>query len=290
MRVFLWGASALAFAFLSPGASAQKGPKPAAAQRSPDALRAIPLPPDAIGRLKSGDAGQLAAALDDVRMSGRAGAPAVPAITELLRRGLPLALSQSALETLADTESEAATETIAWYSHHRDTSLRRAAVVALGRTRGPAAIGALRAALSDPDVAVRGLSATGLGGLKANVAVGDLFVALDHKVNEAARSIGQLCLGNECDRLASKIGLVTFDVATSGLEPALLRPEEDVNDEVKVKIVGRVRELGTAEANRFLTGVQSKWPPRRSPRVKQALDQAVLATSASPGSSSGSMQ
>ena len=45
-----------------------------------------------------------------------------------------------------------------------------------------------------------------------------------------------------------------------------------------------VAELGTGEANRFLKGVQGKWPKAWSQRVKQSIDQAVLATSASPGS------
>ena len=73
------------------------------------------------------------------------------------------------------------------------------------------------------------LSATGLGSMKAKDAVGDLFVALDHKVPEAAVSIGLLCAGNECDKLAAKLGSVAFDVVTSGLEEVLFRPPADVS-------------------------------------------------------------
>jgi hypothetical protein len=51
-----------------------------------------------------------------------------------------------------------------------------------------------------------------------------------------------------------------------------------------------VRELGTGEANRFLRDVQAKWPKNWSARVRQAIDQAVLATAASPGASSGGSQ
>jgi hypothetical protein len=47
--------------------------------------------------------------------------------------------------------------------------------------------------------------------------------------------------------------------------------------------VGRVRELGTGESNRFLRSVQGKWPRDWSQRVKQSIDQAVIATSGSPG-------
>jgi HEAT repeat protein len=223
-------------------------------------------------------------------MSAHAGAPAVPAIAALLEQGMPTELTQAAIDTLGDVESDTASEALSWYAHHRNVALRRAAVTALARTRGAAAVKALRTALSDPDPAVRGLAATGLGSMKAKDAVADLFLALDHRVAEAAASIGQLCAGNECDRLAGKLGSVPFDVVTSGLDQVLFRPAAEVSDDLKVKIVGRVRELGTGEANRFLKGVQAKWPKTWSQRVKQSIDQAVLATSGSPGASSGDPQ
>jgi hypothetical protein len=273
---------ALAVALGIGGSRAHAGPKPTAAE----GVKTVPLPADAIKRLRSGDPMLVKSALDDVRMSAKAGAPAVPTIVELLARGLPISLTQAAIDTLADTESEPGSVALAWYARHRNVSLRRAAVQGLARTRGAVAIKTLRVALSDPDPAVRGLSATGLGTMKAKEAIGDLFVALEHKVAEASPAIGQLCVGNECDRLAAKLGggSLPFDVVTSGLDQALFRGLPDVNDDVKIKIVGRVRELGTAEANHFLRGVQTKWPKGGSQRVRQALDQAVLATTGSPGS------
>jgi HEAT repeat protein len=265
-------------------ARAQNDSKPPSAPAvAAAASKPIPLSADAIRRLKSGDPNQTKAALDDVRMAAKEGAPAVPAIVELLKLGLSPSLTQAALETLGDTQSEGASEVVAWYARHRNVAVRRAAVEALAKTRGVQAIKALRVALSDADAAVRGLSATGLGTMNAKEAVPDLFVALDHRVAEAAASIGELCAGNECDRLAAKLGSVPFDIVTSGLDQVLFRPGSDVSDDVKVKIVGRVRELGTGEANRFLKDVQAKWPAKWSQRVKQAIDQAVLATSGSPG-------
>jgi hypothetical protein len=255
-------------------ARAQKG------ARSPSTA----LPRDTVKRIKSGDPAQVKAALDDVRTSAKDGAAAVPAVVDLLKQGLSPSMTLAALETLGDTESDGASEVLAWYTHHRDLTLRRAAVTAIAKTHGATAAKTLRASLSDPDPGVRGLSATALGSLKAKDAVPDLFVALDHKVAEAAASIGQLCADAQCDKLAGKLGSVPFDVVTSGLDQVLFRPAVDVNDDLKVKIVGRVRELGTAEANRFLREVQGKWPPAWSQRVKQAIDQAVLATASSPGS------
>jgi HEAT repeat protein len=251
--------------------------------KAPDSLRAIPLPADVVPRLRSGDPARIKTALDDVRTSGKAGAPVAPVVAELLEQGLSPSLTQAAIDTLADTESPAGAPALAFYARHRSVELRRAAVQGLARTGGPAAVKALREALSDPDPDVRGFAATGLGRLNAKDAVGDLFVALDHKVGEAAMSIGQLCAGAECERLAGKLGHVAFDVVTSGLDQVLFRPTADVSDDLKVKIVALVRELGTGEANRFLKGVQTKWPKAWSPRVKVSIDQAVLATSGSPG-------
>jgi HEAT repeat protein len=273
--------AALAVGFAAAAARAQGRQKPGAAE----VVRAPALPSDAVKRLKSGDPSQIKSALDDVRVSGKAGAAAVPVIVDLVERGEPPALTQAAIDTLADTESEAGSVALAWYARHRNVGLRRAAVQALAHTRGAVAIKALRVALSDPDPGVRGLSATGLGTLKAKEAIGDLFVALDHKVAESSASIGKLCAGNECDKLAAKLGggSLPFEVVTSGLDQALLRGPPDVSDDIKIKIVARVRELGTAEAHRFLSEILAKWPKSGSQRVKQAIDQAVLATSGSPG-------
>jgi len=188
-------ASALALALALPTVAARSGEArhPTGAKTGAVAPpRAAPLPPDTLKRLKGGDPSQVKAAPDDVRMAAKDGAPAVPAIAEVLRAGLSPTLTQAAIETLGDTESEAASEVLAWYARHRNIVLRRAAVEALAKTRGAAATRALRASLSDPDPAVRGTAATALGGMSAKDAVEDLFVALDHKVAEAAASIGQL--------------------------------------------------------------------------------------------------
>ncbi|HEY3818841.1 MAG TPA: HEAT repeat domain-containing protein [Polyangiaceae bacterium] len=267
-------------------------PVPRAEAKPPasDVPKPVPLRADALKRLRSGDPVVVKGALDEVRTSALGGAPAAPVIAELLQQGLTPSLTQAAIDTLGDTESEAGSAALGWYAHHRNVELRRAAVQALSRTRGPVAVKSLRLALSDPDPNVRGLAATGLGSMKAKDTVGDLFVALEHKVPEAAASIGQLCAGNECERLAGKLGSVPFDVVTSGLDQVLFRAPTDVSDDIKVKIVGRVRELGTGEANRFLRSVQGKWPKTWSQRVKQAIDQAVIATSGSPGTSAGDSQ
>jgi HEAT repeat protein len=233
----------------------------------------------AIAKIRSGEEAQVRAGLDDVRLAGASGAPAAPAIAEALTRGLSFALTQAAIDTLGDIEAEAGTGALVQYATHRNPKIRRAALKTLTRTKGAAAAAAFKRGLADPDAVVRATAASGLGAIKAKDAVPELFLALDHRVNEAAASIGQLCGPEQCADLVSRTGKLPFDVATSGLEPILFRPPTDVSDDTKVKVIGRIRELGTGEANKFLKDVQKRWPAAWSGRVRQSLDQAVLATS-----------
>jgi HEAT repeat protein len=262
--------------------AAQGAPKGGAAKAGPkDATPAFTMTPDVAQKLKSGSDSDVRAALDDIRLAGKSAASAVPAVVEVLQRGATAGTTEAAIDTLGDIGAEAASPTLAWYSVHRNLKIRRAAVKALVKTKGALAIKALRRALSDGDPMVRGVAATGLGALKAKEAVADLFVALDHKVNEAAVAIGQLCAPAECEQLTGKLGKLPFDVVTTGLDQVLFRPTAEVSDDDKVKVLGKVREMGTHEANKFLKDVQGRWPKTGSARVKGVIDQAVQATSGS---------
>ncbi len=257
----------LAFALVTQGALADAPPpKPAPAP----ALAA-----STVADLKSGDASKLRGALDDVRMGGKSNAHLAPTIADLLQRGLPPSLTEAAVTTLGDLESEAGSTVLASYAQHRNLKVRQAAVRSLIKTKGAVAIRALRRALSDSDPMIRGVAANGLGVLKAKDALPDLSVALDHGINEAAISIGLLCGPAECEALSTRLGKLPFDVVTGGLDQAMFRA--DLAEDSKIKILGKVRELGTAEANKYLRDAQKR-AGSLSPRLKQAIDQAVSAT------------
>jgi HEAT repeat protein len=259
-------------------AHAQSKPKaPTPIAREPKAP-AFTVSPALTEKLRSADEAQIKSALDEVRVAGKGAQAAAPIIAEVLQKGLPALLTEAALDTLGDVEAESASPAVAVYASHRSLTLRRAAVKALAKTKGAIATKTLRHALSDGDARVRGLAATGLGALKAKEAVPDLFLALDHQVPEAAAAIGQICAPTECDQLASKLGRLPFDVVTGGLDQVLFRPPAEVADDEKVKLVGKLRELGTQEAHKYLTDVQKRWPQGWSSRVKQSIDQGVLAT------------
>jgi len=265
----------LAGALIALGAPAAEAQKPH--EKKPAATPAIDVKP-LVAKLKSGDEAQVKEALDAARLAGPGAAGAAAAVADALARGLSMPLTQSAIETLGDLESDAGAAALAQYVSHRNAKLRRAAVKSLTRARGAPAAPALKHALTDADAVVRGAAASGLGSLKAKEAVPELFVALDHRVNEAAASIGQLCNPEQCEQLAGKLGKLPFDVVTGGLDQVLFRPTADVSDDAKLKIIGRIREQGTIEGNKCLRDVQKRWPAGTSPRVRQAIDQAVMAT------------
>ena len=109
-----------------------------------------------VQKLKSGEEGQVRAALDELRIAGPGAASAAPAVAEALARGLNEPLTRQAIDTLADLESEGGSAILAQYATHRTVAIRRSAVLALTRTKGPAAVPALRRALGDADAQVRG--------------------------------------------------------------------------------------------------------------------------------------
>ena len=258
---------ALCVLFVATGSVAQTQTKPPQ----------VAISKTAAADLRSNDAAKIRGALDEVRLAGKAGGSAfVAPIVDLLQKGTTTMLAEAALDTLGDLEAEPASAVIAEYAQDRNVRVRQAATKALVHTKGQAAVRALVRALSDQDGMVRGVAANGLGQLKARTAVPDLFLALDHRVNEASVSIGMLCAAQECEQLSSRVGKIPFDVVSGGIEQALFRP--DIPDDTKIKLVGRVRELGTNDANKFLRETTKKWPQGGSARVKQALDQAVQAT------------
>jgi hypothetical protein len=103
---------------------------------------------------------------------------------------------------------------------------------------------------------------------------------LPKDVAEAAQSLGQLCVGAECEKLADLLGKLRFEVMQSAIVPLLLRPQQDVPDELKLKLIERLRRMATQPANQLLQAALAKFPPDGSPKVKQGLERALKGYSA----------
>ncbi|MDF3066996.1 MAG: uncharacterized protein K0R38_2597 [Polyangiaceae bacterium] len=228
--------------------------------------------------LESGDESQALAALAQIGSSGEpAGAPLVE---QVLGRGASVAVLSRAIETLGILAQPSSGTALAPYAQHRTPELRRAALRALIATKSPLAGDVLRKALRGSDASQRAIAARGLGELGVREAVPDLFSVLPKDVAEAAQSLGQLCVHAECEKLTDLLGKLRFEVMESAIVPLLLRPQQDVPDALKLKVVERLRRLATAPANQLLQTALAKFPPDGSPAVKKGLERALKGYSA----------
>jgi HEAT repeat protein len=223
--------------------------------------------------LESGDAARVLGALDTIAKSNDpTGAPLVEA---LLGRGADVKVLSRAIETLGILAQPSSGAALSPYAQHRTPELRHAALRALIATKSPLAGDVLRRSLRGNDPAQRAIAARGLGELNVRAAVPELFSVLAKDVAEAAQSLGQLCVGAECERFTGLLGRLRFEVMESGIVPLLLRPEAEVSDDVKLKLIEQLRRLATGPANQLLQTALAKFPPSGSPKVRKGLERAL---------------
>jgi HEAT repeat protein len=250
--------------------------KPKAAAKPAKAAEEEPKS-DLVGLEKKldGDEEEAVAALESIAESGNA--DTAPLLTKVLTRGGTPKVLEAALKAASKVKVPSLSAAIAPYVQHRSEDIRRAAVRALLKTKGPAAVDALRKGLGSPDAVVRGTAATGLGEIGAKESIDDLFRAFDHGVAEAGAAIGQLCTPEQCEKFAERTGRVAFDVMETGFDQILFRPSSEISDDQKIRLVGRLRELATPEVGKYLADVSERWPKDWSKKVKQAIDSAAHA-------------
>jgi HEAT repeat protein len=223
--------------------------------------------------LESGDEAKTLQALDTISQGGD---PAGAALVEaLLGRGASVTVLSRAIETLGILGQPSSGAALAPYAQHRTPELRRAALRALIATKAPNAGDVLRRALHGSDASQRAIAARGLGELNVRAAVPELFSVLPKDVAEAAQSLGKLCTGEECEKLVGFLGRLRFEIMESAIVPLLLRPQADVSDELKLRLIERLRRMATQPANQLLQTALAKFPPDGSPKVKQGIERAL---------------
>jgi hypothetical protein len=223
----------------------------------------------------AGNEDEVIAALQSIAESGST--EAAPLVGALLARGGTPKVLEEALKTASKLQTESLSPAIAPYVQHRTEAIRHAAVRTLLKTKGAVAVDALRKGLRSSDAVVRGTAATGLGALGAKAALPDLFRAFDHGVAEAGAALGQLCIPKECEEYAERTGKVAFDVMVTGFDQILFRPPSDIPDEEKIRLIGRMREMGTPEVGKYLADVGERWPKEWNAKVKQVIESAAHA-------------
>jgi len=258
------------------GHAGDAGAKAKATKNAPEKTDEAPKTDlSALEKQLAGDEQTILAALASVEESGD---PATaPLIGKLLERGGTAKVLDAALKAAAKLKAPSLSPAVAPYVQHRVEEIRRGAVRALLKTKGPVAVEALRKGLRSADAAVRGTSATGLGALGAHESMDDLFRAFDHGVAEAGAAIGQLCSPEECDKFSERTGRVALDIMVTGFDQILFRPASEIPDDEKIRLVGRLREVATPEVGKYLADVGERWPKDWSKKVKQAIDSAAHA-------------
>jgi HEAT repeat protein len=223
--------------------------------------------------LESGDEAKTLDALDVIQKSGDAAGASL--VEQLLGRGASVTVLSRGIDTLGILAQPSSGAALAPYAQHRTPELRRAALRALIATKSPLAGDVLRKALRGNDASQRAIAARGLGQLGVRAAVPELFSVLPKDVSEAAQSLGQLCVGAECEKFTELLGKLRFEVMESGIVPLLLRPQADVPDELKLKLIERLRRMATQPANALIQSALSQFPADGSPKVKQGLERAL---------------
>ncbi len=225
--------------------------------------------------LRSTEPATIARALTAVEKLGKEAAPLAPDVEALLRRGLTKDLALAAIHTLGGVAQPSSSKVLGPWARHRAAELRLAAVTALGDTGGPASVAPLRKALSDKEKPIRSAAATSLGRTGGRDAMTDLEAALDKELPEASWALGRLCEDRECEALAARLAKQPFALVARGLEQAIVRAGG--SDELKERLIARVRDVGTDEARQFLAGLAARYSG--SARVKAALEAASKAPS-----------
>jgi len=229
--------------------------------------------------LESGDDARIVPALERVAEAGTQARPLAPQVDALLRRGVGPKSCVPALQAAGALALPSLSAALSPYVRHRAPAVRRAATSALVKTSGPDAVHALRVALRSNDPVVRATAASGLGDIGGKEAVPDLFSALQKGVKESARSIGQLCETDDCDKLLEYFATLPFEVVAAGVDQILFRPSAELADDFKIHVIERLASQGTPEAAGYLADVAQRWSKTSSKRVKKALAAAVKATS-----------
>jgi HEAT repeat protein len=267
----LCGPAALLFATLLPTSAwaapaKHKGKAPAAAPAEPGlSLEEIAI------MLSSTNADEVKMAIEASAMLGSP--DVIPMLTERVRAGLPPDLLDAAVDSLAMLGDPSTADLFVTLTRHRRPSVRLRAVTALVSQRAPGAEAALIVALGDSNAEVREAAAQGLGQLGATSGVDALFKAFDRGVDSAGPALGKLAGESQLARILGGLGRTPL-IALSPIFDALFE-RRDISEATKLRLVGSLADLGTADARGYLEGLKPKLSSDTSARVRKAIDEAV---------------
>ena len=233
--------------------------------------------------LESGDAVRIGTALETIRSAGVEGERTAPLLEALLQRGANAQLTEQALELLGEYGLPGSAPAILPYLRHRTVALRRAAVRALRKIAGEQVVAGLRGALRDRDAQVRSLASASLGRLRATEACDDLLVALARGVFAAGEPLGSFCRPQQINSIPVLLGKLPFRQLSLAFGAALVRADEDLELDTKVRLVRALAKMDGSDGLRFLRELRESWPKTASSHLLQELDRLLSTSSPAPG-------
>jgi HEAT repeat protein len=218
--------------------------------------------------LDSSDVGKVRHAIAELESDGSPAA--AHALSAFVEAGPPGPALVPAIRAIAGMHRAESVELLLSLTRHRRPDARVAAAEGLSNYRQMRVAAALENLLSDPDADVRdaGAGALATAGTRQNVEL--LFRALDRRVDEAARAIGQLGNADDVAKLAEKLGRTPLETLLPGLEAALLR--SDLSAAARIAVVQKLGALETPEVKDFLERVALVQP---TAAVKAAMLEAA---------------
>lgn len=224
---------------------------------------------EAVEAIDSDSESRIQSAIESFGIAGEA--RAVAPLVARARRGLPPAMLEQVLDTLAVLGQPDAGPLLFEMLSHRRASVRLRAVQAIASCHPRGADRALTSSLSDSSAEVRAAAATTLGDLGATTAIDSLFLAFDRSVPEAGMAIARLARPEDVTRVLALVGRVPFSQMGPMLVEMLSR--DSLAQRSRLEIVARLGEQASAEARSLLeTFAQSR--PATDP-VRRAAESAA---------------
>ena len=211
----------------------------------------------------------------------------IPHLGDLLRSGQPDPITDRTLEALGGLGHADAIEVLTVFTHHRRVGARRRAYEALAAIDDRRVRPILETGLSDSERSVRGTTALALGEMGARDSLDILFRAFERGVVEAAIAIGKLGNRQSVTRFTEHLGQRPLAIMLSGYHEFLRR--NDIPNEVKTDIVGRLGEVSGPMVKRFLQDYATTFSERDRSDLRRQVDETIrripdapIGTSAAP--------
>ena len=225
-------------------------------------------------RLNSNNTDEVREAIDLLSVIDHASV--VPHLATLLRSGRADEVTDRALQALRGLAHPSGIEVLTEFTHHRRPRARRLAYQALAAISDRRIPRLLEHGLSDSDRSVRAQCARSLGEIGATGSVETLFLAFDRGVVEAAISIGKLGNRASIRRYNEHLGQMPLSVMLSGYSEFVRR--NDIPDEVKIDIVGRLGEISGDMVRVFLQRYLDTFATRGRAAMRNRVRQVVVDT------------